>query len=337
MLALRDDTLEFRFDDVHPQAVCSIRMVRTLRIPDDNRDYPLPPGLGRFPLRHVDDYTVRLPAEWSRHGGVLLPMHQAEAMWLRFSTRSGYPFAIKIAAGKINAVTGTPWRNALSEKEQDYMVAPAQPWLDGFCVGKGLVRQFVAMPLGQGHTAEEQLTGAAEHGGLQIVVCPMRREVYDRLFPPRTDHDMLEVPMFSRRTRAPTLSAVTEDALGLAPGGLMRQTIEVDDYGVGVWDQARGLRCFVHLLNGRQWQAATGEPPPGKPPTAADYTRAGLPWFEHYGEGESLAGSSVLANLDSVAAKVIKQDGAPLADNEAVNPVKVVKLGATNAVADGDW
>ncbi len=56
---------------------------------------------------------------------------------------------------------------------QDYMVVPDQPRLDGFCVDKGMVRQFTAMPLGEGYTVEERLTGEARHGGLQIVVYPM--------------------------------------------------------------------------------------------------------------------------------------------------------------------
>ncbi len=71
-----------------------------------------------------------------------------------------------MAAGKIDAVTGEPWTNDLSEQSQNYLAVPGQPWLDGFCVGKGLIRQFVAMPLGEGYTAEEQLTGEARHGGL---------------------------------------------------------------------------------------------------------------------------------------------------------------------------
>ena len=58
-------------------------------------------------------------------------------------------------------------------------MVPGQPWLDGFCVEKGLIRQFVAMPLGEGFTAEEQLTGEAEHGGLQIAVYPMKRSIYE--------------------------------------------------------------------------------------------------------------------------------------------------------------
>jgi hypothetical protein len=51
------------------------------------------------------------------------------------------------------------------------VVVPEQPWLDGYCVEKGIIRQFVAMPLGAGYTAEEQISGKAEHGGLQIMAC----------------------------------------------------------------------------------------------------------------------------------------------------------------------
>ncbi len=38
---------------------------------------------------------------------------------------------------------------------------------------KGVIRQFVAMPLGEGYTAEEQITGQAEFGGMQIEIFPM--------------------------------------------------------------------------------------------------------------------------------------------------------------------
>ena len=58
------------------------------------------------------------------------------------------------------------------------MVSPEQPWLDGYAIEKGVIRQFVAMPLGEGYTAEEQLTGEAEWGGLQIAVVPLRAEVW---------------------------------------------------------------------------------------------------------------------------------------------------------------
>ena len=88
-----------------------IEFQRTLRIPDDGKIYPLPAGFGPFPLRHVDDYKDTVPAPWMERGGVLMPMYQSEALWINFSTR--YPFAVKVAAGKINALTGELWQTDL--------------------------------------------------------------------------------------------------------------------------------------------------------------------------------------------------------------------------------
>ncbi len=173
MIELKNDRLVFSVPEVHKDAKCSIDFQRTLRIPDDNREYALPPGLGSFPLSHVDDYEETVPEKWMTHGGVFLPMYQSEAMWINFS--GSYPMAIKVAAGKIDAITGEGWKNGITKRPQDYLVVPEQPWLDGFNVDDGLIRQFVAMPLGEGYTAEEQLTGEAEHGGVQIIIYPMKR------------------------------------------------------------------------------------------------------------------------------------------------------------------
>jgi hypothetical protein len=117
MIELKDNSLSFNFPEVHKDARCNIEFQRTLRIPDDNQEYSLPPGLGMFPLSHVDDYSGKVPEAWTTHGGVFLPMYQAEAMWINFN--GDYPFAIKIAAGKINAVTGDLWSNALSVAPDD--------------------------------------------------------------------------------------------------------------------------------------------------------------------------------------------------------------------------
>ena len=61
MIELKNDTLKFSFPEVHPEARLEIDFQRTLRIPDDGDTYPLPPGLGRFPLRHVDDHAANVP------------------------------------------------------------------------------------------------------------------------------------------------------------------------------------------------------------------------------------------------------------------------------------
>lgn len=332
MIELSNNELIFRFPEVHKDAVCQVNFQRTLRIPDDNREYPLPPGLGRFPMEHVEDHAARLPPAWVEHGGVLLPMYQAEALWINLSSATRYPFAIKIAAGKVNAVTGDAWSNVLGQDPQDYLVVPDQPWLDGFCVQKGLIRQFVAMPLGQGYTAEEQLCGVAEHGGLQIIAYPMKRERYEEMLKRSTRVHEAGV-YFSVAEACEPLS------MGLAPGGLMRQTIYEDAYGYDAWDLSISSRCFVHILNSAQWIHATGRPAPGQPPSAADYTNAGLPWFEYYDDRlAALGGAKKLAGMDSVAAKGVKLGEQPLMKNDPAKPQNVVAIGSGGArVSQGKW
>ncbi len=320
MIELKQNSLVFSFPEIHPKAQCTIEFQRTLRLPDDNQEYPLPPELGQFPLMHVDDLGDKLPAAWEQRGGVLLPMYQSEAMWINFST--DYPFAIKVAAGKINAVTGDAWSNELHTDPQDYLMIPKQSWLDGFCIAKGKIRQFVAMPLGDGYTAEEQLTGAAEHGGIQIIAYPMKLEAYKELI-----LDRMNVVKFSRCSKERVDKSSVE--MGLAPGGLMRQEIYEDHYGIPTWDTNAYSRCYVHAVNSLAYRSLTGDNPPGNIPSAKDYAEAGLPWFDYYDDSASaLPGHKTLAGLDSVAAMGIKKDENPLPEKESVKPVSVKNLGA---------
>ena len=82
MIYIDEDSgaLVLNASEVHPDACCDLEFQRTLRIPDDNQEYDLPPGLGKFPLSHVDDYKDKVPESWVQHGGVFLPMYQGEAM-----------------------------------------------------------------------------------------------------------------------------------------------------------------------------------------------------------------------------------------------------------------
>ncbi len=322
MIELQNDSLVFRFPDVHKDAVLRIGFQRTLRIPDDDKKYPLPPGLGLFPLRHVDDFPNSVLELWMQHGGVMLPMYQSEAMWINFS--GDYPFAIKVAAGKINAVTGEDWRDGLHRDPQDYMVAPEQPWLDGFCVEKGLIRQFIAMPLGSGYSAEEQLTGKAEHGGLQIVALPLKREVYERIRPRQVFGRSME---FTGEVAAmASLSDPGDFDMGLAAGGQMEQEIYDDSYEFDDWDLRHSSRCFVHLANSMVWRAVTGDDPPTVPPTSSEYTKAGLPWFEYYSDSQAVEGSEKLATVKSVAQFGKEKGDVPLPENQSVKVEKVIKL-----------
>jgi len=328
MIELRHDSLIFTFPEVHPEARLQIDFQRTLRIPDDGRTHYLPPGLGHFPLRHVDDFAGRVPSTWIEHGGVMLPMYQAEAMWLYFDTEyidghwAPYPFAIKIATGKMDAVTGEEWRPGLRKRPQNYVVAPEQPWLDGYSVEKGVIRQFVAMPLGAGYTAEEQLTGAAEHGGIQIAVHPMKREVFEERFPKRRKRVQTEI---MRAAPAAPLQSMSE--MGLAPGGRLRQEIYRDPFRIKDWDRENTSRCFVHIASSMVWRAITGANPPTPPPTAEEYTRRGLPWFDYYdADAKALAGAAKLKGMKSVHEMGAEKGDKPLPENEEVTAETVVQI-----------
>ena len=58
MIYLTDDCLEISFPELQNYAGIRINFQRTLRIPDDGQLHSLPPGLGKFPLRHIEDFDL---------------------------------------------------------------------------------------------------------------------------------------------------------------------------------------------------------------------------------------------------------------------------------------
>ena len=357
--------ISFNFETLGTNEKLDIVFNRTLRIPDDNKKYGLPPGIGNFPVEHVEDYAKNLPESWAEHGGVFFPMYQAEAMWMAFRSASGRPFAIKVASGKVNAVSGKEWKNELVgaaiEKrpggetiEPDYMVAPKQPWLDGFNVGKGVIRQFVAVPLDSGYTVEEQVTGKAEVGGVQIIVYPMREDLWQAELKKRAEEAAkyrgrgigmsggLESAVFACASASPmsnSLRSAKKSAnpdMGLGAGGMMTQEIFADEYGVDAWDQEQGMRVFVHLANSAQYKEITGKNPPTEPPTPEVYRRYNYPWFQYYDDGAVLQGSEVLAKVDSIGSMQEKKNEKILPDDGHKPTQPLIALG-NKTVKNGKW
>lgn len=316
----------------------SLTFQRTLRIPDDGKTYPLPPGLGAFPLRKVDDYADRVPDDWREHGGVFLPMYQREAMWLSFSAAE--PRALKVAVGKVSAITGEPWREGLGRDPQDYVVTPGQPWLDGICVGKGKIRQFVAMPLGLGYTVEAQVSGEERFGGIQLEVFAPQRDKLPRY---RASGSIAMsgavlgcCPPPAGCAPAPRSRRAT-GSMGLAAGGRMKQKIYPDPFGADVWREEREARCFVHIVNSELWREITGEEPPKTPVTAKTYAKHGLPWYDLYDEHRpTLDATDTLAGVKSVKQLDGEKSTWPLQDDQSV-PTPFVKKLWNAVVRDGRW
>lgn len=145
----------------------NIEFQRTIRVPTDKTVSNLPPGLGQFPLTKMGDDCYAFP------------MYQSEAAWINFPYRCS-SYAMKITVGNINAVTGNLDETVLSSEPQNYITSQ-QPWLDGFKmpdqVGTNLVRQFVACPLTDPKSLEQQL----HDKGITKDLCKyIEFEIYDR-------------------------------------------------------------------------------------------------------------------------------------------------------------
>ena len=322
---------------------------RTLRLPEDGKTHALPPSLGAFPLLRVDDYKEKVPEAWREHGGIFLPLYQREALWLGFR-QADKPRALKVAAGKVNAVSGAPWSETLEARsEPDYMVAPPQPWLDGFNVGKGVIRQFVAMPLGMRYTVEAQVTGEEKVGGLQLIVFapkPGGKADIEMIIRTTGGYKDCSEYMLSESTSMDSMGSqrrlMRSAEMGLAEGGRMKQKIYEDPYGVEAWEAA-GERCFVHIVNSELWKEITGEDAPATPVSAHSYAAHGYPWFDLYDEHvPAIDGSSVLAGVKTVSEKDAAHGFEGQQDDTPIDEKNIKKYGVDaqlpiNEVRDGKW
>jgi hypothetical protein len=279
-------------DGVHIGESFSVSFQRTLRIPENGQTYPLPPGLGPFPIQRVEDHLDRVPAVWREQGGVFIPMYQREALWLYFDAVHWKPKAVKVGLGKINAVSGEALSKELHDAPQDYIVCPPQPWLDGINTESGAVRQFVALPLGLGYTVEGQMTGTEEYGGIQIIVYEPKPDVFPDLAPPKREPGP---EMYPEQAEAWTAE------MGIGAGGKLRQKIYPDPYGIHVWDPENYRCIFVHIVNSEQYRLLTGSEAPPTPISAQIYDALGLPWFDLYDEMQGeVEGSEKLAKVKTI-------------------------------------
>ena len=244
---------------------------RTLRLPDNGTVFPLPAGLGRFPLVEVE-------------GELALPIHRHEAMWVGMAAAPWKPNALKVLAGGINAISGLADTGTAPAQAQDYLVCPPQPWLDGFNAGGGLIRQFQAAQIGAG-AAIEALHGLREQGGLTLLAFEPKPGRFPDAPPPQRG------PMRLDRPREPD-----RHEMAFGPGGLVRQKLYPDAHGAETWDGASAVRLELVLVEADWLAARTGRHYPS-PIDAASYAAAGLPWFElgDDAEGRGRAGGRTAA------------------------------------------
>lgn len=299
----------------------SVALQRTVRVPDDGGSYPLPPGLGALPVYRVEDFADRVPPALRERGGYFVPLWEREALWLNFTAAWWKPNAVKVGVGGVNALTGEAWDSGLRADPQNYLVCPDQPWLDGIRTAEGTVRQFVAVALGSGDTVEEQLTGAAEVGGVQIQVFEPKPGRFPDEPPPDAGPRLESIAWEG-------LEVQEDTSMGLGAGGQIEQKIYPDPYGVETWDEAAWAEAFVHVLPAEHVRAITGEEPPPSPVTPQLYTSLGLPWFRLPDEERGdLAASERLQRVESVQSRHAARGDADDEEPVAIDPGQIIPLG----------
>lgn len=303
-VATQHNTLVFSFPEVHPDASLRVTFHRTLRVPDETT-YGLPPSLGTFEVRDADDASE-----------VLMPMWQSEAAWIDFTAPHRYPFMLKIGVGGINAITGDPYTAEPDYKAEDYLETSTQPWLDGFRVDDSTVRQFVAMPLGRGYSAAEQLTGT-DTGIIAFSVVPLKAEVWKQ-----------------RRRYSPDLvinacAPPAAEGMGLGAGGTITQSIATPVEPHENWCRADRSEWNVRLVNSESWQALTGRPPHHQPLTIDDYLEYGFPWFEWYDDSLARQGESQFGSLQTVKQIADEKGEQVLPDNPSFTPPGPIIVGGS--------
>lgn len=346
------------FGDPNSNDKCSISFQRTLRIPEDGKVYPLPPSLGQFPIEKVDDYLNKVPEEWKEHGGVFIPMYQREAMWMQFTATNNAPKAVKVAVGKVNALTGKQYNQRLTNGDQDYVVIPNQPWLDGINNGNGTVKQFVAMPLGQGYTVEEQVTGKSEFGGIQLCVFDSytkpqqylydyEEEEYDstnsyNYYPSAPKYESFSMSSDTKSSKQKLRKKSEEKEMGISSGGKMKQKIYPDPYGYTFWNEQSFGRVFVHIVNSAMYEKITGKKPPKCPIDVNTYKLYNYPWYDVYDEDYStIKKSNILNQVKTVSEIDSKKYDWPKQDDSTINikgsNVITLKPKVKDSVRDGNW
>ncbi|KAK2044563.1 hypothetical protein LZ31DRAFT_565829 [Colletotrichum somersetense] len=211
-------------DEVDPRITSSITFQRTLRLPEDGKLHGTSEFLGPFPLFSADEHASRLPPAMNSKGGMFFPMFQREGLAISLSSEDDHArtikheidpdrFAVKVYAGSINCLSGRTASETDDEPRNNYIVCPRQRRLDGYRSVDGSIRQFVAMPLGWGYSAEHQVTGHEFVGGIQLNIASRLRDHVEF-------RNLDELWHFGRALR---LKSTPED-LGLKVGDVLAMT-----------------------------------------------------------------------------------------------------------------
>jgi hypothetical protein len=120
-------------------------------------------------------------------------------------------------------------------------------------------------------------------------------------------------PIKDQGQAAETAPPVQVQAMSLAAGGLIKQSINADTYPASIWDPESTIMFNIQLLNSESFMAVTGRAPPSSPIDAKTYQQHGYPFFDIWNEelsgvkGDFKVVKSV-GEMDESKAKAGKED-----------------------------
>ena len=277
--------------------------------------YPLPPGLGRFPILRVEDFVDCMPQLWRDVGGVFIPMYQREALWISFSAASWKPMQ-----SPCRSVVSTPSREnpttpGCIRNRRIISCAQTSPgWMastPGLAQSASLSRCRLEQVTPLNHSWERRRLAAFKSQSLSP-----------------SQEDFLISHRLSTRGPVPmSRLQATDLTMGLGAGGSIRQKIYRDPYGVETWEPQPQARICVHIVNSLQFERITGSKPPATPIDAKSYSESSLPWFDLYDETlDAVSPPSSLATAGTVAERDAELGTTCNDDSFEVPDSKILKL-----------
>lgn len=242
----------------------TIHFHRTVRVKEEGIS-ALPPSLGLCEIYKVSDYATACPKNWDERA-YFIALHDIEALWLAFTSTE--PTALIIGAGGINALTGEKLIAQL--EEENYLVVPTQPWLDGWKDKTGCVYQFVTTEFqkGEGCTIGEQILGGeCVTGGIGIAA--FEGKDTEELIPPPPVYSNSGYGVCSLTSL--TTCDFESKEMGIGKGGKIDQKIYADPYGIKVWKEKPVELATIYLINAAQFSKITGQPMPPLPASFDEY------------------------------------------------------------------
>jgi hypothetical protein len=254
--------------------------------PNDAKLYVFSAGLEDVPLYPATDFPVKLPASWVEETDFLALMNASEPFSIRFA--ANYPFALKVAVGNLDRVTGEPPFAGLQKEPRNYLV------VSGESTVKGINERSFVLALDVGCTVDEQFLADQKIGRIDLQICPLRVESYFSeevahsipptlreffawfVYGPSSHTKWEEMKRLDEQQRS---ECVTDESGAIVLGRKFEDELDwqyIKELGdlreVADWDPTTGECCSIHVCNSSVWQQITGNNPP--------QARLSAEWYE---------------------------------------------------------